>query len=138
VGRRRLEVALAEGDAIAARVEAPAVAALLGGPHVLEVEHRPGRGRHVDAHRTRAGANDQGERTGKQDAGAPCRGSLARAHHAADSSTWIARLAIRSRVLAAYSAMCGARAWAFRASTLSHFSSTTKVSGPNMAWYLPR
>src|SRR5690606_162863 len=99
--------------------------------HVLKIEHRAGRRRHVDVHRPGTAAGGQGERAGKQDAGAPCRGSLAQGFHAADSSTWIARFAIRSRVLAAYSAMWGARACALSASALSHFSSTTNVSGPS-------
>ena len=30
--------------------------------------------------------------------------------------------------------MCGATAWAFRASMLSHFSTTMKVSAPNFFW----
>src|SRR5690242_4947588 len=33
--------------------------------------------------------------------------------------------------------MCGEAACAFSASGLSHFSITTKVSGPNLAWKLP-
>ena len=40
------------------------------------------------------------------------------------------REAMNSRVSAAYAAMCGAAACAFRASRLAHFSMTTKVSGP--------
>src|SRR5690606_17817516 len=136
--RRRLEVALAEHDAIAVGVEATPVTALLRRSHVLEVEHRARRGRHVDANRPRPATGGKRERTGKQDAGAPCRGSLAGANHAADSATWIARSAIRSRVFAAYSAMWGARACALSASMLSHFSTTTKVSGPKFFWYLPR
>src|SRR5487761_353181 len=33
--------------------------------------------------------------------------------------------------------ICGEAPCAFRASRLSHFSMTTKVSGPNLAWKLP-
>src|SRR6478752_1286118 len=33
--------------------------------------------------------------------------------------------------------MCGAAECAFRASVLSHFSTTTKVSGPNLVWNEP-
>lgn len=40
------------------------------------------------------------------------------------------RLAIMSRVFAPYSAMWGAAAWAFSASTEADFSTTKKASGP--------
>src|SRR6516225_6787662 len=52
-------------------------------------------------------------------------------------NTWITRLSIMSRVLAAYAAICGDAACALRASGLSHFSMTTNVSGPNLVWKFP-
>src|SRR6185369_10849066 len=51
--------------------------------------------------------------------------------------TWMVREAIRSRVLAPYSFMCGATECAFRSSAVSHLSITTKVSGPNLAVPMP-
>src|SRR5260370_29844562 len=55
----------------------------------------------------------------------------------AGDRTWTAREAIRSRVLAPYSFMCGATECAFRSSAVSHLSITTKVSGPNLAVPMP-
>jgi hypothetical protein len=43
---------------------------------------------------------------------------------------WITRLARSSFVFAPQAALCGAAACALSASMLSHFSTTTKVSGP--------
>ena len=57
-----------------------------------------------------------------------------RSGYQASCMMWITLLATNSRVAAPYAAICGAAAWALGASMLSHFSTTTNVSGPHGVW----